>query len=301
MLTKEQIEDRQTGCGGSDLAALLGLDKYRQAVDVFYSKRPDLAAEAGYVAPIVEGPHVEFGNLAEEPLAQIYAQKHGCRVQRSNQLHRHPKAPYLIANIDRRVVGVRRGLEIKTSIGHWTLARDWGPSGTDEVAEYYLPQPMHYMLVLDYPEWDVAALVGGTTDIRYYRMLRDPEWDEIIMDTAADFWKLVEKGEAPSVDPDHRAAAQVVKRVYAKVEGEEVLLPEEASHWHQVAAESAALAKRYSDTADNAKAHLATLMGNAGLGRILGVDGAYTRKVVKRAGFTVKPTQYVDFRFSKRN
>ena len=299
MLTEEQIEARRSGLGGSDMAAVLGIDPYKQAIDVFYDKRPDIAAEAGYVPDVVEGDHVDFGNYIEEPVAQLYAKRTGLKVRRSNVHHAHKSAPWLKANIDRKVEGIQRGLEIKSV--NWRLAHLWGDAGTDEVADYYLPQIMHYLLVLDYPEWDAAALIGGATDFRIYHLKRDAEWDELILDTSRDFWvEHVEKGIPPAIDLEHAKASQTLRKVYSQVNGDAVTLPDEALHWHQVIEQAKAKAKEYSAVAEGATNHLLDLAGNASRIYIPGVKGAYVREQRHRDEYTAPATDFVVFRYSSR-
>lgn len=298
-LTAQQIEDRRAGIGGSDMAAVLGIDPYKQAIDVFYDKRPDLAEEHGYRRDVIEGDAIDFGNYVEEPIAQLYAKKTGLKVRKSNVHHTHKTAYWLKANIDRKVEGVKRGLEIKSV--NWRLAHLWGESGTDQVAEYYLPQIFSYLLVLDYPEWDCAALIGGATDFRIYHLQRDPEWDDIILDGSRDFWlSHVEKGIPPEIDIDHKKAASTLKKVYGLVNGDEITLPAEAEHWHRVRLEAMEQAKGYRQVADSALYHLQKLAGNAAKIYIPGVKGAYLRKEIKRDGYTVEPSSYIETRYSSR-
>ena len=123
MLTKEQLEFRKTGIGGSEITALWGMNKYTQPIDVFYSKRTDLAQKHGYTPRDVSGFAVDRGNFFEDPTAALYTHLTGVKVRKSNIMHRHPKYPWLIANIDRKIEGERAVLEIKTvspySMGDW--------------------------------------------------------------------------------------------------------------------------------------------------------------------------------------
>ncbi len=299
MLTERQIDARRTGIGGSDMAAVLGIDPYKQSINVFFDKRPDLAQELGWVPDVVEGDAIDFGNYVEDPIAQLYAAKTGLKVRKSNVHHQHVECPWLLANIDRKVEGVKRGLEIKSV--NWRLAHLWGEAGTDQVAEYYLPQIMHYMLVLDYPEWDAAVLIGGATDFRIYHIERDREWDDIILDGARDFWvNHVEAGIPPTIDLDHNSAHKLIRKVYHLVNDEQIELDASAIHWHEVLQQADSEAKRYKSIADNAKHHLQVLMGDAGRAFIPGISGAYQRTQRKRKGFTVEPTEFIEFRYGPK-
>jgi putative phage-type endonuclease len=298
MLTNEQREFRLTGVGGSDIAAIWGINPYAQAIDVFYDKRPDLIEAHGYQPREVDGFATARGSIFEDAVAELYTQQTGTKLRRSNQMHRHPKYEWLIANIDRKVEGERKVVEIKTVTNY--LASRWGATGTDEVADYYLPQPHAYMLVLDYDAAEVAAMIG-MDELRTYPLVRDPEMDELIIETTHDFWRNhVLKGEPPEIDADHKTAGDVLRRCYAGTDGSEVLLPSDAAHWHAVLQDAADHAKRYQAIADGARAHLLKLMGNAATARILGVDGAYSRRLVSKKAFEMQATSYVNFRFSEK-
>lgn len=301
VVEREQfLEERRKGIGGSDMAALLGLDPWKQAIDVFYDKRPDLAYEAGYVSRDAEDPdEVDarfWGQVLEAPIAEGYAKRTGRKVQRVNQPRELKKAPFMRANIDRRVVGEHRGVEIKNVSGR--MAPRWGAEGTDEVASYYLPQVCHYMLVWDYPVWDVSALVGGS-ELRIYTVERDPEMDTILLDAGADFWRRVEAGDPPPVDVDHARALEVLKRVNPGTSGEVVQFDECMERWARVMWDAKDKVKEYQAVADGAKAHLLRAMGEASEAVLPG-GGGFTRKVVQRKGFEVAPSEYVDFRYSKK-
>lgn len=295
MRTREEfLADRVKGLGGSDMAAILGIDPWKQAIDVFYDKRPDLAEEVGWIAQPVEGDAAMFGTILEGAIADIYTEKTGQKVQQRHQAQEHKKHPFLRANIDRKVVGERRGLEIK-HVG-FRMANRWGDSGTSDVAEYYVPQVMHYLLVMDYPAWDVAALIGGS-DFRVYQLERDPEWDEILVESGSKFWELVQAGTPPEIDYSHRFADDLIGRLYTNIEGS-VELPESSLHLHETLK---VLNDRKNDLDKAAKAirnELLDLAGNAGRVFIPGLKGGYTRKSIHRDEYTVEASDYIRFGYS---
>lgn len=180
MLTAKQIEIRKSGIGGSDAGAVLGLNRYKTPVDVWLEKTGQIEPE-----DISEKDHIIFGNLLEETIAQEYARRNNVKVARVNATLRHPEHNYMLANIDRRVVGMGKGLECKTA-GAW-LASEWGPSGTDQVPDSYLIQCVHYMIVLGVNEFDLAVLIGGQ-EYRQYTIQRDPDLVRIVIERESEFW-----------------------------------------------------------------------------------------------------------------
>lgn len=299
MITEQETfaESRRHGIGGSDMAAILGLSPYKQAIDVFYEKRPDLAAREGYQDIVVGGDAVDFGHLVEPAVAKLYEKRTGKKVRQQHQTQEHRDYSYLRANIDRRVTGEKRGLEIKTV--NWRLADRWGESGSDEIADYYLPQVHHYMLVMDWPMWDVAALIGGASDFRIYTVERDKEWDQMIIAAAADFWDGVERGIAPPIDWEKDNAPEVIKRVYTNIEGERQL-SERALELHWALQQISEHRKNYQIAERVLKDELQARIGNAGIGRIPGLPGGYVRKWIKVEAKEVAAYEYIKFYYSSR-
>lgn len=286
MLTDAQKTNRKVG--GSDIATILGLNPYKTA--------EELRLEILGRLPGFEGNDAtEAGNIFEPAIADYYSHLTGRKLRRSNITRVRPEYPWLTGHIDRDVVGERVGLEIKNV--HWRMAPKWGKPGTDEVPDYYLPQPHTYMFLWDYPEWDVAAYFGGS-DLRIFTVHRDPEWDEIIIDASRQFWEVNVLQDVPcDIDPEHPAAESAVKRIYPGTDGSITMLPDSIEHWHQVRLEATEEAKRYSMAADVAKLHIMKAMGQSAIGK-LPSGGTYTRKLVTRKGFTVEPSSYIDMRYS---
>ena len=77
-------------------------------------------------------------------------------------------------------------------------------------------------------------------------------------------------------------------------------MPDEALHWQGVYLEAQSLANGYNKAAEMAKNHLRRIIGNNAVGLLPDESGGWTRKIVKRSGYTVEPSEYIDFRFSKK-
>ena len=287
MLTDKQLADRKIG--GSDIATILGLNPWRTA--------EELRLEILGRLPLMEGNEaMEAGEIMEEGVRQLYARRTGRTVNRSHQTLVHPGYDFLTAHIDGRIVGERRGLECKNI--HWRMAQHWGEPGSDQIPEYYLPQVMHYMLVLDYPLWDVAAYFGGP-DLRIYTVERDPEWDEIILDLTNDFWHRHVGQDIPcGTDVERPDALRVLKRIYPGTNGTVLTVPNGASiiSWHDVYRQSSELRAQYEKSADLAKAHMLRHMKEASVLE-LPDGGRYVRKLIERKGYSVEATSYIDMRY----
>lgn len=290
--TEQFLIARQSGLGGSDIATLFGINPYSTRLELYLQKR-------GEIAPTPDNSRTKAGRIMEQVIASMVAEREGVKLRKVNRTIRHPKHDFLIAHIDRDFVGMRKGLEIKNVSPR--MAYMWGKDGqADAVAEHYLPQPHHYMLVLDYPAFDVAAYFGGD-DLRIYPMARDPEMDELIINQANDFWhNNVLAGIPPDPEFDHPSTLPMLKRRYPGTNGQTVIaseLDEQLLHWAKVAEDAAEKAREYQRVSDAAKSHLLSAMGEAAILR-LDDQRALVRKVIQKKPYEVAATSYVDARFT---
>lgn len=314
MLTAEQLARRKIG--GSSVATILGMSQYKSAIEEFHElighiEREDLSTKRSVV----------FGEKAEPFIAGIteweLSQRWGrdVKLRKCNLTLVHKQHDFITCHIDRDVVGLDRGVEIK-NVGA-RVAYEWGPEGTDEIPDHYLPQPHTYMLVKDYPVWTVAAYFGGD-DLRLYEVERDREWDELIIGKSHAFWHhhvlparaaiaagmpidevLAQYEPAHDLDAGRPARhVDVMRRIYPGTNGKTIPAPDSAVHWREVHLEAAKLRNEYETDVDHAKAHLLRLMGEAAVMEF--PDGyKLTRKLVKRKGYAVDDTSYVDWRVKK--
>jgi predicted phage-related endonuclease len=220
------------------------------------------------------------------------------KLHRVNKALSPTDAAWITGHIDRRIVGEKRGVEIK-NVG-WRMMKHWGAIDTDELPAHYLAQVHTYLYASDYDEWTVAAYFGGP-DLRMYRVLRDLDMDHLIREATGRFWhEHVLKRVPPPVDFGHSTTLRAIKRMYAGTNGEIVIATDEIKAWSKVRESAREAAKRYEAVAAGADSHLLEFMGEGAI-LDLGDGTRYTRKVVNRKGYTavVEPTSYVDFRFGK--
>lgn len=206
------LERRRGSIGGSDLAAICGVSRFKTPYDVWLDKR----GEGQETDP--DNQFIYWGNVLEDVVAREYSIRTGQKIQRVNAQMVHPDAPFLHANIDRAVVNpdiagrvawkdgrltTDRILECKTANGF--AAALWGDEGTDAVPDEYFIQCQLYMSITQADHADVAVLIGGN-DYRVYHIERNEALMADLMAEAEAFWKLVQDGIAP--DPQSIADAQ---------------------------------------------------------------------------------------------
>lgn len=175
--TSEQWHERRRKCiGGSDVAAIMDLSPWRQAVDVYCDK-------IGISAPPSDNEYTRWGKLLEPVVAAEYSMRTGHTLQ-PRQWRVHPKYEFIAGNIDAAIKGEEVGVEIKTAFS----SENWGPPGTDEIPLYYLTQVHHYMLVTGWKRWVVVALIGGSM-FRTYTIDKDPDAEAMLLEEEVHFWE----------------------------------------------------------------------------------------------------------------
>lgn len=204
---------RRQGIGGSDAGIIMGLNKYKTAFELWLDKTgqvlPDESAgEAAY-----------WGNQMEEVVAKEFEKRTGKKVRRSNMMYQHPEHDFMLANVDRFIVGEDALLECKTASAY--LAKEWE---SDEVPATYLVQIQHYLAVTGKSKAYVAVLIGGNKFI-WKEIDRDEELINQIIAFELDFWETNVKGQlAPALDGSS-AAEKYLKNRFAKSEDKQIILP----------------------------------------------------------------------------
>lgn len=290
MLTAQQLEDRKSGIGGSDVASIVGLSPWKDANAIYLEKRSEIEPEN------LDGKElVHFGNVLEQVVSDEYTYRTGEKLEKRNQLIRHKKYPQLIANIDRKIVGRPAVFEAKTADKY--TAGKWGEDGSDEIPEYYRCQVEHYMTVLGYDEAVLAVLIGGN-EFRQYPIQRNPELAEMLMEHCLKFWEKVEKGFPPEIDFAHASAIKTLKRLYPGTNGQTIELPAELEHWHHVKVAAAKEATKQNTVVEVCKARILAAMGENAVGQLTGISQQYKRSEVQKKEYVVAPSSYYQCRAS---
>lgn len=188
-LSAEQLQTRLTGLGGSDAAAATNLSRWKSPLRLYQEK-------VGEIAPddLSDNEAVHFGNVLEDVVADEFARRRGLKLMRDRRTMRSSDHPFMLAHIDRRVVGAREGLECKTA--SLRMVKEWGEEDTDEVPIEYLAQSAHYMGVTGWDAWNVAVLIAGN-DFRMYRIERDDELIADLITRECEFWTCVQSRTPP--------------------------------------------------------------------------------------------------------
>ncbi|PKF31003.1 hypothetical protein CW697_00875 [Macrococcoides caseolyticum] len=215
MTHEEWLKARQAGIGGSDAGTILGVNKWKSKTQLFFEKvNPELKQQ-------VDNEFIYWGNVLEDVVAKEFEARTGKKVRKNNKMLRHPEHEFMLANLDRVIVGEKALLECKTTsqynIDQWK---------DDEIPASYLCQIQHYMAVTGYEKAYIAVLCGGNQFI-WKEVPRDDELIEIIINAEKDFWyNNVLAGVIPEIDGSD-ATKDFLNHMYKDIDETEVQLSDD--------------------------------------------------------------------------
>jgi putative phage-type endonuclease len=178
--TPAWLQERRKGIGSSDAPIIAGVAPWGDIRTLYADK-------IGLAVPSIENEPMRWGRLLEDAVAEGYTEITGNKLRRINLLQRHPRYPFMLASLDRAIVGRKRLLEIKTARFR---GDGWGEPGTDQIPDHYAVQVQHQMAVTGYPEADVAVLFSGS-DLKLYTVPRDQRLIDGLIELEQAFWKCV--------------------------------------------------------------------------------------------------------------
>lgn len=196
----EWLEVRMTGIGSSDAAAAVGLNPYQSQLELWMVKTGRGAA-LPQIDPNDDSSPMFWGSLLEAFVAAHYTKKSGNRVRKINAVLQHPEHAWMLANIDREVMGSSEVQILECKTAGMNGAKLW----RDGVPEYVQLQVQHQLAVTGKAAADVAVLVCGN-EYRCYRIERDDALIARLIELEAKFWDYVIRDIPPPADGSESAA-----------------------------------------------------------------------------------------------
>ncbi|MCM1128212.1 MAG: YqaJ viral recombinase family protein, partial [Lachnospiraceae bacterium] len=128
-ITREAwLRMRKKGIGGSDAGAVCGLNPYISPMKVYQDKTSEEITD-------IDNEPMRQGRDLEEYVAKRFMEETGLKVRRSNKMYQSREHPFMLADVDRLVVGEDAGLECKTASAY--SADKWKDG---EIPAHYLIQ-----------------------------------------------------------------------------------------------------------------------------------------------------------------
>lgn len=208
---EEWLIYRKQGIGGSDAGAVCGLNPYRTAMQVYQDKTTEETEE-------IDSEAMRQGREFEEYVAKRFTEATGKKVRRANAMFYDEERPFMLADVDRMVVGENAGLECKTASPY--MADKWKDG---KIPLSYQIQCYHYMSVCNADAWYIAVLIYGR-EFKYYRLERDEQVIDDLIRIEQDFWENhIQKRVVPSPDGS-KTADSVIAEYFKKATTETVPL-----------------------------------------------------------------------------
>ena len=202
---------REKRIGGSDIGAILGVNKYKSIIDVYIDKTE---------GSNFEGNEATFwGHLHEATIMKVFAQKH-----REFNVYQAPYSvvnDFLIANLDGvlkdRNTGDYGVLEIKTT--NTFNYKDWEG---DVIPQYYYAQVQHYLMLTGYKFAYIAVLIGGN-HYKDFKIERNEEDINLIKNKATEFYQENLLKKIPPMPDGSDAYMNHLKKKAMEIENNEVI------------------------------------------------------------------------------
>lgn len=208
--SREWHQVRESGIGGSEIGAILGLNPWSSAYKVWAEKTKQL--------PQLELDNwaVRFGRAFEQPILNLWQEDNPDWIVCTTGTYRHREHTFAIANPDaialHRYSGEAMILEVKTARNYWA-----------EVPPHYEAQLQWYMAITGITKGRIVAVAGWDwRDIEY-------ELDEfqagVMFSAAGRLWEKVQTINEPDWDGS-KATYEVIRELNPYIDDSEAELGE---------------------------------------------------------------------------
>jgi predicted phage-related endonuclease len=220
-LSEAQFEERKKFIGGSDIAAVCGMDPYKAPIDVYLEKAFDKKPKVG------DEYHIERGNFYEQPTADWWAYRRGAIVQAAPTL-KHPSKPFgahpdfigLLPPGQKLVLSIK----VPGPSGHF----NYGEDGSQDVPVQHIMQlQWELMLSKEIDKGELAAPIHG--NLRIYPFDSDRELQGMMSEVAEKFWRDHVLKKIPPPPDASDSYADFLQKRFSKGSGELLTATEEMS------------------------------------------------------------------------
>ena len=224
---EEWLEERKKSLGGSDVGAVLGMSEYSSPYTIWAEKTGKLPAFEG-------NEWTRLGNDLEDYVAKRFSEASGLKVVNDKATWRNSKHPHLHANFDRKVVGMKAGVECKL-----TSELNAKKYKNGAFPDRFYAQCVEYLCVTEFDRWFLVVLIYGK-GIKIYQMTRIaddvvPEWCEssvyvenseieALAKATGDFWNNCVLTNTPPATDGSGSTSETLTTLYPESNGNTVNL-----------------------------------------------------------------------------
>lgn len=259
--------------GASEAGEACGLSTWGTPLHVYLRKRKLMTDKE-------ETERMRMGKRLEDPIVAEYAEQTGFTVKQPRRMLHLPENLCISATPDGDVwadQNTRFIMEAKCA----TIRMDhkWGEPGTDEIPDEYIAQTHQQMLVTETDRCDVAVLMDGL--VRRYTVRRNERLIRSMRTALDEMIERIIEGNPPEPTWRHPKTIDLMKALYGVEDSLEVQLDEQALIAWEKQQSIGETIRELEKERDVEKAKVMFAMGEAGIGRLPGVDDYYlTRKLV---------------------
>lgn len=284
---EEWLELRRGGLGGSDAGAIMGFNPYKGPFGVYINKK------MGYDEDLSNKESVYWGTVLEDVVAKEFERRTGKKVRRVNAILQSKEHPFMLANLDREIVGEDAILECKTTSSY----RD-GEWQEDEIPASYICQAQHYMAVTGVEKAYIACLIGGQKFV-WKEIVKDEEFIEMLIRKEEDFWnRYILGNDAPPPD-DSEACRKYLKEKYPQEQGGAIFLSSDmekkAQQYQEILGSIKELERRKERVRNELIAYMETAPEAIGDGFILSYKTAESRRLNTKKLKEEQPELYKEY------
>lgn len=195
---EEWLEARKQDITSTDMAALLGLSKFKSRFALWHEKKSGIVANE-----FVENERTKWGKRLQNVIAHGICQDEGWQGTDLGLFYIRDEQRRMACSLDVDVECPIRGrglLEVK-NVGGDAFAASWTEDTAPAYYEIQLMQEMHLArrAGIDISWGVIGALVGGNKPVLYFRDY-DPEIGAMFDAEVERFWLSIEDGEEPKPD-----------------------------------------------------------------------------------------------------
>jgi len=251
-LSKEMwLRYRKQGIGGSDVASLLGISKWKSEIELWLDKTNQTNE------PPLESEILMWGTIMEPILREHFSKVTGKPVVELKAMLQHPQYSFMLADVDGITIDDKGNpaiLEIKTASEYKRSEFE------DGIPVYYQTQVQHYLCVTGIKKAYVAVLIGGNT-FRIHEVDADEELQSMLIMVEKEFWNKVQNMIRPEIDGSD-TAKELLDSIYHGGILEEIIMPEEAVEWVDIYIQACAEEDCVKEKKQNASNHLKEILGD---------------------------------------
>jgi len=287
-LTRDQwLQERRSGIGASECAAILGLSPWKTPLQVYFEKTGEIPQQEPTA-------RMKWGLKLERLIAEDYQEQTGAALlDKPPAILRLDSAPWCLASLDYWTAD--RVVEIKT-VGQYSEG-EFGEPGTDEIPKHYALQVQQQMACAGRDKADLVALFLGSYETHVYTIVRRDDLIAELVEAEREFMDRVCRRDPPLPDFKHPSTADILAMIEPEPD-ETVVFDESAASF--VAAYELLGGKMGEEKKlrEEMKSRIIHAMGKAEQGYL--PDGRIVRrKKSHRKGYSVEATDYIDFRILK--